>query len=118
MDSKEEEPELSRVSRFTTTLEHPRRALPESEEIIIEWLAGGHNGGEAIIGPDGYLYISTGDSTSGSDPKGTGQGVDDLLSVVMRIDVDHPDEGRLYSIPADNPFVDPRVPKSMADVVR
>ena len=98
--------EKSRVSRFQTTLEHPRTILPDSETIIIEWPAGGHNGGEAIIGPDGYLYISTGDSTSGSDPKATGQGVDDLLSVIMRIDVDHADPGRSYSIPGDNPFVD------------
>ena len=78
---------------------------PESETIIVEWPAGGHNGGEAIIGPDGYLYITTGDGTSGSDPNGTGQGVDDLLAVMMRLDVDHPDPGRNYSIPKDNPFV-------------
>ncbi|MEX0725797.1 MAG: PQQ-dependent sugar dehydrogenase [Planctomycetaceae bacterium] len=96
----------SRVSRFVTNLDHPRKTSLERETVIIEWLAGGHNGGEAIIGPDGYLYISTGDSTSGSDPKATGQGVDDLLAVMMRIDVEHPEEGRAYSIPPDNPFVD------------
>ena len=95
----------SRVSRFRTNLEGPRSCAPETEEIIVEWPAGGHNGGEALIGPDGYLYVSTGDSTSGSDLKSTGQGVNDLLSVIMRLDVDHPDEGKLYSIPKDNPFV-------------
>ncbi len=99
------EKQLSRVSRFQTTREHPRRASPESEQIIVQWQAGGHNGGEAIIGPDGYLYISTGDSSSGSDPKATGQGVGDLLSVIMRIDVDNPEPDRAYSIPKDNPFV-------------
>jgi uncharacterized repeat protein (TIGR03806 family) len=96
---------LSRVSRFQTNLDGPRKASVATEKIIIEWPAGGHNGGEAIFGPDGYLYISTGDSTSGSDPKETGQGVDDLLSVVMRIDVDHPEGGKPYSIPKDNPFI-------------
>ena len=75
------------------------------EKVIIEWPSGGHNGGEAIIGPDGYLYICTGDGTGGSDVNNTGQGVNDLLSVIMRIDVDHPDPGRNYSIPKDNPFV-------------
>src|SRR5579883_3349526 len=98
-------PPLSRVSRYETTRKHPRRIKPGSEKVIIEWPAGGHNGGEAIIGPDGYLYIATGDGTGGSDVKNTGQGVDDLLAVIMRIDVDHPEPGRSYSIPKDNPFV-------------
>ncbi|MEZ5399447.1 MAG: PQQ-dependent sugar dehydrogenase [Bryobacteraceae bacterium] len=82
------------------------RGVTESRETIIEWPGGGHNGGEAIIGPDGYLYVSTGDGTSGSDKNETGQGINDLLAVMMRIDVDHPDPGREYSIPRDNPFVD------------
>ena len=98
-------PSRSRVSRFETGLEYPRRIRPGSERVIIEWPSGGHNGGEAIIGPDGYLYIATGDGSSGSDVNNSGQGLDDLLSVMMRIDVDHPDSGRNYSIPKDNPFV-------------
>ena len=105
-DPKQSGDQKSRVSRFTASLQAPRQCSADSEEIIVQWLAGGHNGGEAIIGPDGYLYVSTGDSTSGSDPKATGQGVDDLLSVIMRLDVEHPDPGRSYAIPKDNPFVD------------
>ncbi|MBX3436869.1 MAG: PQQ-dependent sugar dehydrogenase [Planctomycetaceae bacterium] len=99
------EDQMSRVSRFTADLTHPRTVNPETEQIIIEWKAGGHNGGEAIIGPDGYLYICTGDGTSTSDINSTGQGVDDLHSVMLRIDVENPDEGRAYSIPPDNPFI-------------
>jgi glucose/arabinose dehydrogenase len=96
----------SRVSRFQLEPgSHPPRLRPESEVIIIEWPAGGHNGGEAIIGPDGYLYISTGDGTSGSDVNDSGQNLTDLQSVMMRLDVDHPDPGRNYSIPRDNPFL-------------
>ena len=96
---------LSRISRFQASRENPRRIIPGSERVIIEWPSGGHNGGEAIIGPDGYLYVSTGDGTGGSDVDNTGQGVNDLMSVMMRIDVDHPDPGKSYSIPKDNPFV-------------
>ena len=96
----------SRVSRYQLEPgSDPPRLRPESETIIIEWPANGHNGGEAIIGPDGYLYVATGDGTSGSDGKDTGQNLTDLLAVMMRLDVEHPDPGRNYSIPPDNPFV-------------
>ncbi|MBK9169449.1 MAG: PQQ-dependent sugar dehydrogenase [Bryobacterales bacterium] len=98
--------QLSRVSRFRAVPgSDPPRIDQDSETIIVEWEAGGHNGGEAIIGPDGYLYIATGDGSGGSDRKQTGQGVDDLLAVMMRLDVDNPDPGRAYGIPKDNPFV-------------
>ncbi len=115
LDRKIKGPQNSRVSRFQLEMgSNPPRLRPESETVIVEWLGGGHNGGEAIIGRDGYLYISTGDSTSGSDPKATGQGLDDLLAVMMRLDVDRPDPGRNYSIPADNPFV--KVPAARPEI--
>ena len=96
----------SRVSRYQ--LEPgggPPRLRPGSETVIIEWPSGGHNGGEAVMGPDGYLYISTGDGTSGSDVNDSGQNLTDLHSVMMRLDVDHPQPGKNYSIPKDNPFI-------------
>jgi len=97
----------SRVSRFQLERgSNPPRVRDGSETIIVEWPSGGHNGGEAIIGPDSYLYISTGDGTSGSDVKDSGQNLTDLQAVMMRLDVEHPDAGRNYSIPKDNPFVD------------
>lgn len=105
-DPHEKEPRKSRIARFETSRDHPRCAQLDTETAIIEWPEGGHNGGEAIFGPDGYMYIATGDGTPDSDTKQTGQGVDDLLAVVMRIDVNNPAEGRLYSVPKDNPFVD------------
>lgn len=99
--------QTSRVSRFQLEAgSDPPRLRKDSETIVVEWPSGGHNGGEAIIGPDGYLYISTGDGTSGSDKNDSGQNLTDLHAVMMRIDVEHPSEGRNYSIPKDNPFVD------------
>lgn len=100
-------PDGTRVSRFTVTATDPPRCDPDSEQVIITFLGGGHNGGCLAFGPDGKLYISTGDAASPNppDPLSTGQNLDDLLSCVLRIDVDRPDPGRPYGIPTDNPFV-------------
>jgi putative heme-binding domain-containing protein len=97
----------SRVSRFTVAKADPPRADPASETVLLEWIEGGHNGCALKFGPDGFLYISTGDGTSPNPPDDyhTGQDLRDLLASILRIDVDHPEGGRAYSIPKDNPFV-------------
>ncbi len=65
-----------------------------------------HNGGWIAFGPDGYLYISTGDGGSGFDPGNRAQNLDALLGKLLRIDVRATDgpTGQ-YGIPPDNPFV-------------
>jgi putative heme-binding domain-containing protein len=101
------DPKGSRVSRFTVAGTDPPRVDLQSEQILLEWPSGGHNGGCLQFGPDGYLYISTGDGTSPNPPDAldTGQDLGDLLASILRIDVDRPDPGKPYGIPADNPFV-------------
>jgi putative heme-binding domain-containing protein len=97
----------TRVSRFTVTRSDPPRVDPSSEEVVLTYLQGGHNGGDLHFGPDGMLYISTGDAANPNppDPFNTGQDISDLLSSILRIDVDRKDEGRNYAISKDNPFV-------------
>ncbi|HLY11189.1 MAG TPA: PQQ-dependent sugar dehydrogenase, partial [Planctomycetota bacterium] len=96
----------SRVSRFTVTSMDPPRCDPKSEVILLEWLAGGHNGCALKFGPDGCLYVSTGDGASPNppDPLHTGQDISDLLSSILRIDVRRAENGKGYAIPPDNPF--------------
>ena len=113
----------TRVSRFTVSTSDPPTIDPASEERVIDWVSGGHNGSSLQFGPDGMLYISAGDSQDATPPDalGTGQSIEDLLASILRIDVDHPagptaagEPPRPYSIPADNPFVD--VPGARGEV--
>jgi hypothetical protein len=63
-----------------------------------------HSGGCIQFGPDGYLYLAMGDTGPQQDPQGHGQDGQLLLGKMLRIDVDHSENGLPYGIPADNPF--------------
>ena len=76
-----------------------------------------HNGGWLGFGPDGFLYVASGDGGSGND-SGTGHTADignaqditnNLLGKILRVDVNGDDFStdldRNYAIPATNPFV-------------
>lgn len=102
----EEIPKGSRVSRFRVLPGEPPVCDPKSEQILIEWPSGGHNGGCLQFGPDGYLYIATGDSSGIADLYLTGQDVTNLSGAILRIDVDHPGETLPYTVPPDNPLLE------------
>jgi len=59
-----------------------------------------HYGGMLMFGPDGYLYISSGDGAAG---RVTGQSTDDYFGSILRIDVD---SGDPFGMPPSNPYVD------------
>jgi glucose/arabinose dehydrogenase len=83
----------------------------------------GHNAGALEFGPDGYLYISTGDGGAPGDPDRNGQALSDkqftqltiaMQGKILRIDVDHQDAGKQYAVPADNPFLSSGAPEVFA----
>jgi putative heme-binding domain-containing protein len=118
MDGKGEalRPDGTHIVRFNVSSDNPPRIDPASARIIVTWPGGGHNGGNMRFGPDGMLYVSTGDGTPPDPPDSlaTGQDISDLLSSVLRLDVDHPPAGKPYGIPADNPFT--AIPKARGEV--
>jgi glucose/arabinose dehydrogenase len=117
------------VARFHLTAD-PNIADPNSEETILPLhhpTYQNHNGGQLAFGPDGYLYIGTGDGGGGGDPFGNAQNPASLLGKLLRIDVEiygtYPLSGTLatfiplvltaddpvhtaslYTIPPSNPF--------------
>lgn len=101
------DPRGTAVARFRM----PEKEAPsldlDSRLELIHWLSGGHNGGCLKFGPDGYLYVSTGDAEVPSPPDRlqTGQDISDLLAGVLRIDVRNSTPENPYRIPSDNPFV-------------
>ncbi len=63
-----------------------------------------HNGGQLQFGPDGLLYIGTGDGGSAYDPPENAQNKESLLGKLLRIDPRGKD-GKSYTVPSTNPFV-------------
>ncbi len=104
----------SRVSRFSVN-GNPDVADPASETAIIDFgqPLNNHNGGALHFGPDGYLYISTGDGGDAYDPQNNSQNTGNLLGKILRLDVNAAGgaecgsaPGRNYGVPADNPLAD------------
>jgi glucose/arabinose dehydrogenase len=89
------------VSRFRIGAD-TNHVDPQTEEVIltIPTLHDEHYGGQLAFGPDGYLYISRGDSDADAAAVQSGS---NYFGKVLRIDVQSVSSG--YAIPADNPFV-------------
>ncbi len=95
------------IARYRPTA-NPDIADPNSEEIILTIehpTFSNHNGGQLQFGPDGCLYIGTGDGGSGGDPFKNAQNPAALLGKLLRIDVEAAITPSNYSIPTTNPYV-------------
>ncbi|MCB9135038.1 MAG: PQQ-dependent sugar dehydrogenase [Anaerolineales bacterium] len=90
------------IARYQVSTDDSNHADPNSETILLQIRQPypNHNGGHLAFGPDGYLYIATGDGGSGGDPEGNAQNSFTLLGKLLRIDVNT----KPYLSPADNPF--------------
>lgn len=97
------------IVEYSVSEDDPDVADPDSARIIlvIEQPYANHNGGELAFGPDGYLYIGSGDGGWEGDPLEAGQDLSTLLGKLLRIDVDAEGQGRTYGIPEDNPYAGP-----------
>jgi hypothetical protein len=63
-----------------------------------------HIGGQLQFGPDGDLYVSTGDGGGTNDPFQNAQDLDSSLGKILRIHPDPAGAAPFYTVPADNPF--------------
>ena len=92
-----------KVVRFQRSAANPNLLDPSTETDILSWPhpMANHVGGCMKFGPDGYLYIASGDGGGAGDPLGSGQNLMTFLGKILRIDVDN---GLPYAIPPGNPF--------------
>lgn len=102
------------VAEFTVSEGDANKANPASMRVItaIDWPQFNHNGHWIDFGPDGMLYISTGDGGYANDwgighnvTEGNGQDLSSVHGKMLRVDVNVSENGKNYGIPSDNPFV-------------
>jgi glucose/arabinose dehydrogenase len=77
------------LDEYTRTAGGPDRTDASTRRPVLtipHQQADNHNGGQLLFGPDGYLYLSTGDGGTQGDPEGDAQNLGSLLGKVLRID--------------------------------
>lgn len=97
----------TRIVAYERDAGNPDLADPSSASLLLSigQPETNHNGGQVHFGPDGFLYISTGDGGGAGDNHGSlgnGQDPTTLLGKILRLQTN---ELNPYSIPPDNPFV-------------
>ncbi|XXT23027.1 PQQ-dependent sugar dehydrogenase [Sorangium sp. So ce429] len=86
----------TRVVEYRAAQGDPDRADPATarELLHIEQPYSNHNGGHLAFGPDGKLYVGTGDGGKRDDPHGHGQNRGSLLGKMLALDVNGPGQER------------------------
>jgi glucose/arabinose dehydrogenase len=118
-----------RVEELRRGADDPLRADPGSRRLVlrIPEPTSKHHGGLVLFGPDGYLYLGSGDGGPSGDPQNVAQSKRSLLGKILRIDpravrtdetgrssdtkrvapgsaLASAERPRAYTIPPDNPF--------------
>ena len=101
--------ERQRIVEYRRSAQSEDRADPSSARVVLvmDDPEANHNGGQMTFGPDGLLYVATGDGGGANDQhgsRGNAQDLGSLLGKLLRIDP-RADGDRAYRVPASNPFV-------------
>lgn len=94
------------LSRFYLSGD-PNLADPDSEEQVLVFphpQYRNHNGGQIAFGPDGYLYIGTGDGGGGGDPLENAQDPSSLNGKLLRIDPERETTKTAFKLYAAPPY--------------
>jgi glucose/arabinose dehydrogenase len=113
------------VARFLRSPTNPLAADPGSR-FDFRWPGGNafitqpadtHNGGTMRFGPDGALYIGTGDGGGSNDAQHNAQNPASLLGKMLRLD-EHvfPNDPNGYFAPIDNPFPNGNAPAALDEI--
>ena len=102
------------LARYRRDVTNPDIADPASGQVLLRYSKPGspyftnHNGGKLNFGPDGMLYVGTGDGGNGGDPYNNAQNGNSLMGKMLRLNVNSfATSAPFYDIPADNPFLAP-----------
>ena len=105
------------IARYKRSASDPNAADPATRTVLLTIphpINANHNGGQLQFGPEGYLYIGTGDGGSGDDPPCNAQNDDSPLGKMLRIDVDqNVDTPPFYAVPASNPMAGQPFPRNL-----
>ena len=97
-----------RVEEYRRRGDDPLRARKKSRRKVIEIRHrrySNHNGGQLQFGPDGHLYMGTGDGGGSGDPSDNAQSRNSLLGKLLRIDPTPRKRRRGHGVPRSNPYV-------------
>ncbi|RMH28587.1 MAG: glucose dehydrogenase [Planctomycetota bacterium] len=95
----------SRIARYRHMPGNPRAGDPGTRELLfsITQPFENHNAGHMAFGPDGMLWIASGDGGLANDPSENAQNIDSRLGKILRIDVS---SAPGFTPAPGNPFAD------------